>query len=298
MSEITLYHFDYIYGLTDIEVEFLTFPGGEEHVKLDPHALKDHEHLVIDVRISDASGMLRVLMLNDAIARNSSAFVTLFIPYLPGARQDRGAPLSAKVYADLINSCDFDEVITVDPHSDVMPALINKLTIIPAEDVFVRPTHVNRAHVTLVVPDQGAGKRVEAVAMKFGYDRLAYARKHRDMQTGKLSHFSIEPIYTPHAIVVDDICDGGGTFLGLADEIVKTNLKTMNPIPILDLWVTHGIFSGTAPMNLEGHFRSITCTDSFPTRQGTENYSTHNFSLTRVELKTKLQAVLNETRYT
>lgn len=277
----------------------MTFPGGEEHVKLDPVSLRGgKEHLVIDARISDSTGMIRLALLEDAIRRYSDAKLTLFIPYLPAARQDRGAPLSAVFYANMINEMGFDRVICVDPHSDVMPSHLKNLEIIPIEKVFKRPTNVASDKVTLIVPDQGAGKRVEAVASAFGYERVTYARKHRDFSTGKLSGFSIEPIYTPHAIMVDDICDGGGTFIGLADEIVKTNLRTHNSVPIIDLWVTHGIFSKGVPV-LEGLFRSVTCTDSFPITQGNEDYSTVSgqFSLTRVELKPIVEAHLSNQRY-
>lgn len=298
-SQITLhrYNHDILY---DIPVEFLTFPGGEVHVKIkniDAWDLVGQSDLFIDARVSDAEGLLSILLLVDVIRQyNRTGRLHLFIPYLPGARQDRPTPLTAKIYADLINQVGFTNVWAVDPHSDVMPALIHNFTSIPAETVFVRPTHVVPSKVTIIVPDQGAAKRVEAVAEAFGYDRLVYARKHRDPVTGHLSHFSIDPIYTPHAIMIDDICDGGGTFLGLADEISQTNQRTMNPLPIIDLWVTHGIFS-KGPTVLEGAFRSVTCTDSFPSNRATEDYTVRDFSLTRVKLSSTLQLLVENGEY-
>lgn len=297
---ISLYAFNHGDGLMEIEVEFLTFPGGEEHVKLDPASLNTRHHLVIDARVGSASDLLRVLVLNDAVARLSGAFTTLFIPYLPGARQDRGAPLTARVYADLINSMDFDQVIAVDPHSDVMPALIKKLDIIPATAVF--PAHVlpDQSRTTLITPDQGACKRVEEIAGRFGFTRLAYARKHRDFATGKLSGFSIEPIYTSQAIMVDDICDGGGTFIGLAEEIIRVQARTLNPMPHLHLWTTHGIYSKGMD-ELGPVFKRIVSTDSFPHNQWAKiagRESKIDLPLTTVPLLPILEAHLESTRYT
>ncbi len=40
------------------------------------------------------------------------------------------------------------------------------------------------------------------------------------------------------AVVVDDICDGGATFIALAQVI-----KVAQPDTTIDLYVTHGIFS-------------------------------------------------------
>ena len=51
-------------------------------------------------------------------------------------------------------------------------------------------------------------------------------------------------------IIVDDICDGGGTFLGLAAELKKLNAGA------LILAVTHGLFTkGIHP--LQGEFEHI-----------------------------------------
>lgn len=200
--------------------------------------------------------------------------------------------MSAKLYADLINSGNFASVICVDPHSDVMPALINNCVRIPIEDVFP-PALVGPfpgpGKAVLVVPDQGAIKRVEAVAAKFGYD-VVYARKHRDPKTGKLSRFSCEPVpWGKDAIIVDDICDGGGTFLGLAPEI-RNEPTTQGFKPKLHLWVTHGIFS-KGPWVFEGVFSTVATTDSFPATKQTDSYKVSGFELTRVPLLDTLKSV-------
>jgi len=57
-------------------------------------------------------------------------------------------------------------------------------------------------------------------------------------------------------LIVDDICDGGGTFLGLAEELKECNSGD------LYLAVSHGIFSKGSQTLLD-NFKSIYSTDSF-----------------------------------
>ena len=242
-------------------VRLFTFPGGEPHLNLDDPNDVAGRHLLIDSRIGSFNDFGELLVAADAIDRLGAASVTLFCPYLPGARQDRGAPLTAAVYARLLNSARFAHVIAVDPHSWVMPALVERLTVIAAEAV-VPGELVSGEHVVLVCPDAGATKRVESVAEHFGLAVL-YGRKHRDPATGKLSGFSCDRVPDgATAVVIDDICDGGGTFLGLADAVDL-------PRDRLRLWTTHGIYShGVAA--LRERFGMIACTDSFPGSVGAD----------------------------
>lgn len=249
-------------------LSIFTFPGGEVHVSFpDDHDLNVHEDarhydFAIVAKITSSDDLIAALVLNDYLRRKGAFSVSLICPYLPAARQDRGAPLSAKVYADLINSAGFDRVVGLDPHSDVMPALINKYrsadVVTLWEDVFKL---YKSEDTVLVIPDQGAGKRVEAVAARYGF-RTVQGFKHRDFATGKLSGFSVEPFPegTKNAVIVDDICDGGGTFIGLALVI---NEQTACRLENLALLVTHGIFSkGTK--DLRRYFNKIITSDSLP----------------------------------
>lgn len=207
--------------------------------------------------------MIALAIWADAVHRDGGMPVAI-IPYLPGARQDRRLPgeaLSCKVYADLINSCNLDQVVCVDPHSDVMPALINRCSIISVSDIFKRfMSGVGVHHYQgFIAPDVGAAKRVFNLARAFKKP-VFQAFKHRDMETGKLSGFSCEDLPSDgRFLIVDDICDGGGTFMGLANAIGIDPER-------LDLWVTHGVFSGDNAANLRHHFGRILTTDSYPGR--------------------------------
>jgi len=229
------------------------FPGGEAHVVLEPTATVQ----VAFVQGAEGDDLMMLAMWADACKRHRGLRTVLALPYLPGARQDRGTPLGAKVYADFINSLGIDDVVCIDPHSDVAPALYDRLTIVPLTDLPIWDT-LKDTYKAVIIPDVGAAKRAQAVADKLGVPTIQ-AGKKRDFATGKLSGFTCETVLSDgRYLVVDDICDGGGTFLGLASVL----LDTTNDV-VLDLWVTHGIFS-KGMGDLCSQYAEVYTTDSHP----------------------------------
>jgi len=236
------------------------------------------------VRGGTPDDLIAMSIFADAVHRDSGIPV-LLMPYLPGARQDRrrrGEALSCKVYADLINRCEFAKVVCVDPHSDVMPALINNCVVLEILDVLMPSVHWSEIWGTrydgLIAPDAGAVKKIWKVAQVMKKP-LYVASKHRDQATGKLNGFSCEGLpETGRFLIMDDICDGGGTFMGLV-EAIKKSTEELQPPPEareFDLYVTHGVFSGDNAENLHKHFGRIYTTDSYEPMAASARYN-HKF---------------------
>lgn len=239
----------------DHRIEIMKFPGGEPHVKIDGVV---PEEVIIEAHVSDGD-LMTLLVLTDALRRSGASVIDLYIPYFPGARQDRSVPLTVKVYADIVNSQGYRSVTIVDPHSDVTPALIDRCVVIPQHEVFRelndRGAIPSSARAVLVAPDQGAIKKTEEIAKWGGYD-VFYGRKHRDMYSGELTGFSVDDLPEDMIpIVVDDICDGGGTFLGLRNAMGDVR----DPM----LVVTHGIFSKPTRHLAEAYGAGIVTTNTF-----------------------------------
>lgn len=256
-----------------------TFPDGAAHIKGAERLSKDDIYHVADVRGHDPQDLVQLMMWSDAIEQCSpNAKRIVLLPYLPGARMDRGTPQGAAAYANLINQVRADQVITLDPHSPIMPHYINHLTIFPFERIIRREIGVSGdtkayPYDAVIAPDKGAVDRATRAANVLHVPVLR-AEKTRDFATGKLSGFEMinDVMEGPgHYLIVDDICDGGGTFVGLADEIHKTH-----PDAVIDLWVTHGIFSkgweavigGEDPFKGIGHIHT---TNSFHVPSGIES---------------------------
>lgn len=232
---------------TDTPAAF-RFPGGETQVTI-PAGLREQadaaREFCIHALLKSADDVMQLLLLTDALRRlNPAAPVHLDMPYVPYARQDRvcnpGEALGAAVFCKLINDQQYATVTIVEPHSDVTPALLQRVRVVDAA-AFLKKALAAPAFaqgVTLMAPDAGARKRVQALAKTLGVADVRYAEKVRDPQTGRITETRVpDDIPAQPVLVVDDICDGGRTFLELAAALAD---KTRQP---LYLYVTHGIFS-------------------------------------------------------
>lgn len=257
--------------LADHTIGYSVFNGGEINLKLPETfvaANADSVHVLCSLQ--DSNDIMALCMLVDALKRNNPhAEYMLGLGYTPYARQDRvcnpGEALSIKVFANIINSLGFNEIVLTDPHSDVTGAVLNNVTsILDQANIFLGEELGNRLgnkEFVLISPDAGATKKTEQVSKAFGGVPVVQGFKHRNLETGELSGFGVSDpqglLEGAHCLIVDDICDGGGTFLGLAAELRKAGAKTIT------LYVTHGIFSQGVEKLLDNGIDQVYTTDSF-----------------------------------
>lgn len=253
---------------------YFIFSGGEVHCKLS--ASTDISRIVcMDYSMN---GFMAVCQYREIIERRGMTTFLVY-PYFPYSRQDRvmqaDEPFSLKIFTKMLNSQKFNMVTTWDPHSDVVGALVDNLKILPQWELASKciPYELLADESTLFVsPDAGAYKKLSRLMLND--KRIAIGVKNRDSE-GKISNtdvFSPVPIEGKDCVIVDDICDGGRTFI----ELAKT-LKTKGAGKIY-LYVTHGIFSrgiGELCENIE----HIYTTNSFPNQI---NYDTGYVTVTKI----------------
>lgn len=243
-----------------ISFESFIFPGGEPHIKITSD-IPPGASITITHRARSFQDIGLIMMATDALRRMGAAKISLFLPYFPAARQDRimvpGEPLSVKVYADLINALQFQQVTVFDPHSEVTPALLDHCKVVH-NHAFIREVCADIGEaLCLVSPDGGALKKIYQLSTSLDGIEVVECGKSRDVKTGKLKNFKVyaDDLGGKNCLIVDDICDGGGTFVGLAEALKQKNAGK------LFLAVSHGIFSkGTEA--LLPHFDKIYSTDS------------------------------------
>jgi len=223
-----------------IEFERLRFNGGENHIKL---LSPVQEQVTIEAQLKNSDYVMELFMATDALRRAGAKEITLLAPYIPYGRQDRvmvpGEPLSIKVFAQLINTQNYKAVYTFDNHSEVTTALIDRCIEISNHRMIKTFIYDNEGHgVRIVAPDGGALKKVFKLAQECNRPVIT-AAKHRDVKTGEISRTEVlaQNLTGSTCVIVDDICDGGRTFVELAKALKEKGAKKVI------LYVSHGIFS-------------------------------------------------------
>lgn len=224
------------------ECKSFRFSGGEIQISV-PISFSASDKLTVIANLYSSDDVMSLLLTVDAIRRMHPRprEIHLRCPYLPYARQDRvmnpGEALSIAVMCRLINSLNFSSVEVWDVHSDVSLALLRNVRNYGPE-TFVQMIPVSKPDTVLVAPDAGAIKKVGKVAQGFGFE-MVRADKVRSVKDGSIAGTVVysEHIGSRSFLIVDDICDGGRTFLELA--------KVLRPLTDgkIILYVTHGIFS-------------------------------------------------------
>lgn len=207
-------------------IKQFSFGSGENHLQLQAPPTG---HVEIMFRYSGDQSILQLLLLTDALRRQGAKDIDLFIPYFPGARQDRvcnqGEPLSVKVYADLINQQQYSQVCLFDPHSDVVVALLNNALIIKNHQ-FVKDvlTEIG-SEIVLISPDAGSNKKIFELSNQLGGLEVVRADKLRDVRNGAIIGTEVfcDDLRGKTAVIVDDICAGGRTFIELAKKLKEKN---------------------------------------------------------------------------
>uniref|UniRef100_A0AAU8HZM0 Ribose-phosphate pyrophosphokinase n=1 Tax=Klebsiella phage FKP3 TaxID=3231233 RepID=A0AAU8HZM0_9CAUD len=253
----------------DISVKVFTFSGGEVHVKIDMEAFKysfidlttiQKVEVHQDIRSSD--DFMAVVMVKDAldeILRFNPKPIELFSLYVPYARQDRycekGEAFGVKSFARLLNILEFSRVLVADPHSEVTPAVITNLDAISQDEIafHVLKWKLRMENFELVSPDGGALKKIFKLAKRMELP-VHCADKIRDTATGDIirTDISVQDFHGANLMIVDDICDNGGTFLALGKLLKERNAGRV------ELYVTHGIF-GKGIDIFDGIIDSIHC---------------------------------------
>lgn len=244
-----------------IPLNVTKFPDNTSQVwNLAPEILNQRK-TVVRWEFESEQEFMYLAQLKDLLDENE-VISTLILPYLPYGRQDKiisnETTFALRTFAKLLNSLNFDRVDIYDPHNLIAFNLIcNSEHWLPDPDIShtlskFRPDY-------LCYPDKGAAEKYSG---RFHGTPYFCAKKMRDQFNGKI--MGLELINPPNVsgfdiLIIDDICDGGATFIGLA-KILKTN-GAKN----IGLHVSHGLFTKGIKILIESGINRIF------TRQGEIN---------------------------
>lgn len=185
--------------------------------------------------------LMELALLGDAIERGGSASITAVVPYYGYARQDRahrvGEPISARVVAKIIETVGYDEIITMDMHTDAIMGFFK----IPMQHLFGLSVFVDKVkmkNLAIVAPDVGGVKRARSFAVRMGDVPIIVIEKERDLNHMHTSR-PMEVIGDPKGktcVIVDDVITTGSTIRDAADALLAAGAKEIY------VCATHGDF--------------------------------------------------------
>lgn len=255
------------FKLSSGEYALMQFPSGELQVRLT--GILQLKNLKIYGSILSSDHIIELLQLVDAIRiKSNNAQLELIMPYCAYSRQDRicnsGESFSLKVFANLINSCNFSKVTTFDNHSDVSTALLNNCYNVPVHQLLLDAQYTLniKEYDYFISPDAGSNKKVFNCSKLFHIPMIR-ADKIRDVSTGKILDTQVfttaDQLKDKTALIIDDICQGGRTF----EELAKA-IKVIEPSCDIHLYVTHGFFNNGFNAMKEAGISKFITTNSVP----------------------------------
>jgi ribose-phosphate pyrophosphokinase len=256
---------------SDIKYKLSSFPDGQHQVTildLFPFTGKD---VTIKSRLNNWIDLEIIACTVASLRYLNPKSIHLYVPYVEGARSDRKFEVGSNNYlkdviCPIINSYEFNSVTVLDPHSDCLEMGINnfiktdnkKLVKFALESIDNKNDAQSRT--MFVSPDAGALKKIYDIAKHFKVDNVVTAAKVRNISTGEILKTELPPTNfegIEQVIIIDDICDGGRTFIELAKAIKEAGYNGN-----IYLIVTHGIFSAGF-LELSRYFNKIYCTNSY-----------------------------------
>ncbi len=268
-----------------IKYEAISFPGGERHIQLHDLPADLPKSLKVAAVINSSNDLMDLLLINNALSNHygEPILLNIEIPYMPYARQDRvcatGQAFSLQLMAELLRTLKIGYLVTWDCHSQVGIDLTGAFNVSATEIIKTSEELVSiltHSESVLVCPDKGALSRCEDLQQQLDIKQMVNCEKRRDPTTGQITHTDVlvDDLTGKTAVIIDDICDGGYTFIKIAEQLKAKNVERVV------LYVTHGIFSKGIEV-FDGLIDSVFTTNSFPNKQSDQltviDYE-HNFN--------------------
>lgn len=229
------------------------FPDKTSQIwKLPDDLIQSDNQIIWD--FESESELVQLIQLQCLIQRyNGKSALTM--PYLPYARQDKpvsnSETFALRSFLNIIRQLEFTTVSAFDPHNEsVVKEYLNNFIALSPVHAIVHAISSVQPDV-ICYPDAGAKARYS----KLLDHKHVYANKVRHQTSGCITSIEVHGNCADKSIlIVDDICDGGMTFIKIAEA-----LKAQYNIKEISLYVSHGLFTrGTEVLRQAGIQRIFT----------------------------------------
>lgn len=229
------------------------FPDKTSQVWKLPEQLIQNENQIVWTFESECE-LIRLVQLQ-YLVQHLKGQSSLVMPFLPYARQDKpvsnDSTFALRPFLGILRQLGFTTISAFDPHNEsVVREYLDNFVAWSPEQAISQAIHATKPDL-VCYPDAGAKARYASI-VRHDY---VHAIKVRNQTTGEIASIDISGNCRGKSLlIVDDICDGGMTFIRIAEALIA-----QHQVSQIALYVSHGLFSkGTEILRQAGIQRIFT----------------------------------------
>ena len=247
------------------KVNIQRFSDGEIYVEF-KESIRGRFVFLIQSTYAPSDNLMELLLMIDAAKRASAYKVIAVIPYYGLARQDRKdrprVAIGSKLVANMLTAAGADRVITMDLHAPQIQGYFDiPVDHLDSSAIFIPYIeNLKLANLTFAAPDVGSANRIREIATYFECE-MVICDKHRKRANEIASMVVIGDVTDRDVVLIDDICDTGGTLCKSAALMKEKGARSVRAL------CTHPVLSGNAYQNIENSvLEELVVCDTIPLR--------------------------------
>jgi ribose-phosphate pyrophosphokinase len=246
-------------------VKIQRFSDGEIGVEFE-ESIRGQFVFLVQSTYSPVDNLMELLLMIDAAKRASAYKVIAVVPYYGYARQDRKdrprVAIGSKLVANMLTAAGADRVVTMDLHAPQIQGYFDiPVDHLDSSAIFIPYIeNLNLENLTFAAPDVGSANRIREVATYFESE-MVICDKHRKRANEIASMVVIGDVANRDVVIIDDICDTGGTLAKSAGLLKEKGARSVRA------FCTHPVLSGNAYQNIENSvLEELVVCDTIPLR--------------------------------
>jgi ribose-phosphate pyrophosphokinase len=249
------------------KVNIQTFSDGEIGVEFQ-ESIRGQFVFLIQSTFAPANNLMELLLMIDAAKRASAYKVIAVMPYYGYARQDRKdrprVAIGSKLVANMLTAAGADRVITMDLHAPQIQGYFDiPVDHLDSSAIFIPYIEsLQLENLTFAAPDVGSANRIREVASYFECE-MVICDTHRKRANEIASMVVIGDVTNRDIVLIDDICDTGGTLAKSAGLMIEKGARSVRAL------CTHPVLSGKAYENIQNSvLDELVVCDTIPVKPG------------------------------
>ncbi|MCY7292961.1 MAG: ribose-phosphate pyrophosphokinase [Ferruginibacter sp.] len=247
------------------KVNIQRFSDGEIGVEFQ-ESIRGRSVFLIQSTYSPTDNLMELLLMIDAAKRASAYKVIAVMPYYGYARQDRKdrprVAIGSKLVANMLTAAGADRVVTMDLHAPQIQGYFDiPVDHLDSSAIFIPYIEsLNLKNLTFAAPDVGSANRIREISTYFECE-MVICDKHRKRANEIASMVVIGDVTDRDIVLIDDICDTGGTLAKSAGLMKEKGARSVRAL------CTHPVLSGKAYENIQNsELEELVVCDTIPVK--------------------------------